>query len=111
MSNQDLPMKEAAGYVLHETGDTNRIGPGGFYAKLIGAALHADPVNLQRLAAGFRTIAIAVYTYKNIGLEDLLQLAGRDDLDSTLSALPESLPISVAAQLLIELDNDDIARR
>ena len=56
----------AAHYVLYVTGQPGSwIPPGGFYRRLIDAALHADGENLYRLSLGFPNVGWAVEMFKN----------------------------------------------
>lgn len=83
----DVSLDVAASYVLHVTGHGG-YAPGGFYTKLILAALHADWDNLTRLSAGFPMTAWCVCCYKlhRRGVDRLIELADPDN-----SIVPEDL--------------------
>jgi hypothetical protein len=73
-----LNMHDVANYVLWVTGDKRAQQPGGFYEKLVEAALGADAQNLAAISLGFPTVATVVHIYKtmDVGHRAIEAIAG-----------------------------------
>jgi len=83
--NITMPTREditlACRHVLYHLDGDREVGqePGGFTARIIEAACHADDENLGRLALGFPGIVTAVDMYKNKpgGVDAIRRLASQ----------------------------------
>lgn len=64
--SEPLDIQKSAQYVLFQLhGDHRGEQPGGFYQKLIEAAVHADIENRQSLGWGFPQLILCITTYKD----------------------------------------------
>lgn len=66
----------AARHLLYIAGENGGRPAGGFFTRLIHAALHADVNNELRLASAFPHVIKAVSHYKREGIERLSQEIG-----------------------------------
>lgn len=75
--NAEPSVEAIAQYVLFVCEGQPWLQPGGFYQKLITAALHADRFSLERVAEAFPDVGQMVHRYKNQSRDVVVAIAER----------------------------------
>lgn len=72
----DIDADTAVHYVLRAAGEPgNWLEAGGFFSRLVEAALHADPDNLKRIEAGFPTLVSTIRMWRELGGKTVAAMA------------------------------------